>query len=288
MSNEISTIEAASGFVRVNGLQLHYLDWGGEGAPIVIVHATGFLARLYGPIAEALRSIGHVVGYDQAGHGDSDRLEPDQVSWFRTADELEAFLVERGLTAVRAFGHSAGGTAIAAVARRRPDLISRAILVEPVIIDPADPRERPNDLYERTLKRKPSFDSLEAMYANFAAKLPYSEWRPNVLRDYCEYGTHKDADGRRILKCSPETEARLYQTARDFDGLSHLLAVEIPMLIVFGGKSDSPGIGFAEQIDDKASTRRSITIPDGGHLLPMEKPDEVARVALEFFGQSLT
>lgn len=286
MSNKISTIEAASGFARVNGLQLHYLDWGGEGPPIVIVHATGFLAEVYRPIAEALRSIGHVVSYDQAGHGDSDRLEPNQVSWFRTADELESFLVEMELKEVRAFGHSAGGTAIAAVASRRPDLISRAMLVEPVIIDPADPRERPNDLYERTLKRKPSFDSLEAMYANFAAKPPYSEWRPDVLRYYCEYGTREDADGRRILKCSPETEARLYQTARDFDGLSRLLAVELPMLIVFGGKSDSPGIGFGEQINDGTSKRRTLTILDGGHLLPMEKPDEVARIAFEFFKQT--
>jgi pimeloyl-ACP methyl ester carboxylesterase len=285
MNDKASAKEPISGFVQVNGWRLHYLDWGGDGPPIAIVHATGFLARVYRPIAEALQTLGHVLSYDQAGHGDSERLRPEEVSWYRTADELEGFLIKMELKEVRAFGHSAGATAIAAVASRRPDLIARAVLVEPVIIDPADPRERPNDLYERTLKRKPSFDSFDAMYANFASKPPYSTWRPDVLRDYCEYGTYETADGRRVLKCPPEIEARLYQTARDFDGLSRLLKVKTPALVAFGEKSDSPGIDFAPRIDDGA-TRHTIVIPNGGHLVPMEMPVEVAALARDFLGRS--
>ncbi len=283
MANPLSSYEPAGNYVNVNGLRLHYLDWGGDGPPIVIVHATGFLGRVYRPIALALRKIGHVYSYDQRGHGDSEHPELADISWYRTAEDLEGFLLAMGLGGVRAFGHSAGGTAIATVAHQRPDLIRRAMLVEPVIIDQADPRERPSELYERTLKRKPSFDSLEAMYANFAGKPPYMTWRPDVLRDYCEHATRPDGDGRRHLKCPPAIEARLYQTARDFDGLSRIIASAVPMLVVFGEQSESPGIEFAESIARNAPHRRVKVVRGGGHLVPMELPEEIARLALEFF-----
>ena len=275
--------EPQSNFLTVNGLRLHYLDWGGEGSPIVVFHATGFLGRVYRPIIEALRSLGHVYSLDQRGHGDSEVPPVEEISWYRTADDLEAWLVAMGLRAVRAFGHSAGGTAIIAVGERRPDLIARATVIEPVLIDASDPERRPSQLYERTLKRKPSFDSVEAMYANFAAKPPYSGWRQDVLRDYCEHGTRESADGRRSLKCPPAIEARLYQSARDFDGLGRLLASKVPTLVVFGEKSDSPGIEFADQI------RRvhQVRVAHGcGHLAPMERPDEIAQMALEFLSAS--
>ena len=283
MADPIAVKDPQSNYVKVNGLRLHYLDWGGDGPPIVILHATGFLARIYRPIAEALRAIGHVYAYDQCGHGDSECPALDAISWYRTADDLEGFLLAMGFSGVRAFGHSAGGTAIASVADRRPDLIARAMLVEPVLIDPADPFERPNQLYDRTLKRKASFDSVAAMYANFAAKLPYASWRDDVLRDYCEYGTRAEGDGRRTLKCPPAIEARLYQTARDFDGLGHLLTATVPMLVVFGAQSDSPGLEFAERIAQGAENRQVRVAPDCGHLAPMEQPDAIARMAVEFF-----
>jgi pimeloyl-ACP methyl ester carboxylesterase len=64
-------IEPRSSFVKVNGVRLHTLDWGGDGPPVVILHATGFLGCIYRPLAERLRAIGHVYSYDQRGHGDS-------------------------------------------------------------------------------------------------------------------------------------------------------------------------------------------------------------------------
>jgi lipase len=263
----------------VNGLRLHYLDWGGGGPAIVVFHATGFLGRVYRPIAEALRAIGHVYSLDQRGHGDSEVPPVEAISWYRTADDLEGWLVAMGLSGVRAFGHSAGGTAIIGVAERRPDLIARATVVEPVLIDASDPGKRPSQLYERTLKRRPSFDSVDAMYANFAAKPPYASWRQDVLRDYCAHGTRPTPDGRRSLRCPPAIEARLYQTARDFDGLSRLLASKVPTLVVFGEKSDSPGIEFADQI----RRTHQVRVARGcGHLAPMEQPDEIAEMALAF------
>ncbi|HZP44978.1 MAG TPA: alpha/beta hydrolase [Candidatus Binataceae bacterium] len=283
MSQENRPPEPLAGFVTVNGLSLRYLDWGGAGAPIVIVHATGFLGYVYRPIAGALRSLGHVFSYDQRGHGESAQPPLDEIDWYRSADDLEGFITAMGFERVRAFGHSAGGTAIAAVAARRPELIERAVLVEPVLIDANDPRERPSELFERTLKRKRVFESLDAMYDNFADKPPFATWKREVLRDFCLHGTQEDADGRRLLRCPPEIEARIYQTARDFDGLGRLLSSTVPILVVFGERSDSPGIGFASRIADGAPHRQVRILPGASHFAPMEYPEEVAQIAAAFF-----
>src|SRR4029077_9432864 len=219
MSNHPASGEPIDGDVIVNGIRLHYLDWGGGGAPIVLLHATGFLGPIYRPIAQALTAIGRIYSFDQRGHGDSERPRNDIYGWDLTASDLEGFIVAMGFKNVRAIGHSAGATAIGVVASGRPDLISRAMLVEPVIFDLNDAEvRRPNEMQAGTLKRKRPFDSVEAMVENFAHKPPYSTWRKEILRDYCERGTYVDAGGKRALKCHPEVEAEIYATSRNFDG----------------------------------------------------------------------
>ncbi|MGH7916705.1 MAG: alpha/beta fold hydrolase, partial [Candidatus Binataceae bacterium] len=269
-------------FVDLPGLRLHFLDWGGEGAPIIILHATGFLGRIYQSIARALAPIGHVYTLDQRGHGDSTRPNPEIYGWELTVRDLEDFILAMGFRQVRALGHSAGATAVGALASRRPDLIARGVLVEPVIFEAGDRSVsgRPDELYERTLRRKRSFDSVEAMFGNFAGKPPYDTWRSDILRDYCEYGTRPDADGKRVLKCLPETEAAIYGSARNFDGLGYLLRCAVPMLVIFGAATNTEGVTLADQI--RAPHRRVVIVPGTSHFMPMERPDIVARMAFDF------
>ena len=119
----MSIVEPKSGSIEVNGVRLHCLDWGGAGDPIVLLHATGFLGRIYAPIATALTRIGHVYSYDQRAHGDSSLALDGQYDWQRTMDDLAAFIEAMGFRGVRAFGHSAGADRdrIAGMRAARPD-----------------------------------------------------------------------------------------------------------------------------------------------------------------------
>ncbi len=276
--------EPKSGYLNVGDVRLCYLDWGGSGAPIVILHATGFLGRIYRPIATALTAIGRVFSYDQRGHGDSSRSPTGEYNWSRTMEDLEGFITTMGLKGVRGFGHSAGATAIGSLADARPDLVSRAVLVEPVIFEsPTGPELAwRNPFIDRTLKRKRVFDSVEAMFENFINKLPYAGWRKDILRDYCEYGTRQNADGKRELKCPPEIEARFYETSREFDGLKRILECKAPLLVIFGARGDSLGAVMSAKVAAGLRNGRVINLPDAGHFAPMEKPEEVIRLAVEF------
>src|ERR1700723_1746398 len=277
-------IEPRSNFVNVNGIRLHTLDWGGDGAPIVILHATGFLGRIYRPLAEQLRAIGHVYSYDQRAHGDSSVAPGRDYTWDATTRDLEGFITTMGWLGVRAVGHSAGATAIGSLACERPDLISRAVLAEPVIFEAPDAPELGwrNPFIERTLKRRRIFDSVEAMYSNFENKPPYNTWRRPILRDYCEFGTRPTADGKRELKCAPEIEAKFYETARDFDGLARILRCTSPLLVMFGARGDSLGASLSGKVAAQLKNGRVIDVADTGHFLPMEKPEYAAEQSIEF------
>src|SRR5271170_7976914 len=277
-------IEPRSSFVDLRGLRLHTLDWGGDGAPIVILHATGLLGRIYRPLAERLRAIGHVYSYDQRGHGDSSAAADGVYSWDGTMRDLEGFITAMGWSGVRAIGHSAGATAIGSLACERPDLIARAVLAEPVIFESATAPELGwrNPFIERTLKRRRIFDSVEAMYSNFEKKPPYNTWQKQILRDYCEFGTRPTSDGKRELKCVPEVEAKFYETSRDFDGLGRILRCTVPLLIMFGARGDSLGASLSGKVAKQLKNGRVIDVADTGHFLPMENPDYVAEQAIEF------
>lgn len=281
----MGAVEPRSSFVSVNGIRLHTLDWGGDGAPIVILHATGFLARIYRPLAERLRAIGHVYSYDQRGHGDSSAAPGGEYSWDATMRDLAGFITAMGWSGVRAVGHSAGATAIGSLASERPDLIARAVLAEPVIFESPEAPELGwrNPFIERTLKRRRTFDSVEAMYSNFENKPPYNTWRKDILRDYCEFGTRATSDGKRELKCAPEIEAKFYETARDFDGLGRILRCTAPLLVMFGARSDSLGASLSGKVAERLKNGRVIDVADTGHFLPMEKPEYVADQTIEFF-----
>ena len=54
-------------------LRLHYVDWGNEGAPpLLLVHGGRDHCRSWDWVAEELRHDWHVIAPDLRGHGDSD------------------------------------------------------------------------------------------------------------------------------------------------------------------------------------------------------------------------
>jgi pimeloyl-ACP methyl ester carboxylesterase len=277
-----------SGYITVNGIKLHYLDWGGEGSPIVIAHATGFLARVYAPIARALCAIGHVFAYDQRGHGDSEPAPDDEYNWSATAADLRGFIEAMGFESVRGFGHSAGATAFGAVSGCRPGLVSRAVLVDPIVHDASDQatiRGRRDALVAGTLKRRRVFDSVEHAFRHLGSKPPFDTWDKAVLRDYCEYGTKVRADGTRELKCDPAVEAKIYATGHEFDGLGLMLNSQTPFLIIFSKEAHEFRMRAMERIRAQLKHGRILDLTKANHLLPMESPAEVAQLAVEFLGE---
>jgi pimeloyl-ACP methyl ester carboxylesterase len=245
-------------------------------------------ASLLGPIAIALKAKGRVWSYDRRGHGDSSHQPQAVYNWHVELEDLAGVIGQLGLRGVRALGHSAGGTLIGSLAGREPEMIAKAMLVEPVLIEPGEISQgSPNEMLERTLRRRRAFDSAAAMLANFENKPPFHTWRRDILREYCANGAAADGNGKWELKCPPEIEARFYASARDFNGLELLLQCKMPLMVLFGTRGEeSTGVRFADKLSADLKTARILKFPDAGHFLPLEKPETVAQLALEFFGEN--
>ena len=267
--------------VRANGIELACFERGGDEPAALFAHATGFHARCWDAIAEALDE--RSVAVDLHGHGRSEK-PPPPYPWSAVADDLAAFCEALDLRGAIGVGHSKGGAAVAVAAALRPGTFAALLLVDPVLMDPA--------LYERTpsfeaehfvARRRNRWDSPDEMFARFADREPFSRWQPRVLRDYCEYGLLPAPDGEGYtLACPPEIEAAVYAGNRAWNPYPRLRELRLPVRILrappprpgepwsMSASPTWPGLAGA------LANAEDVPLPQHSHFIPMEAPDLVA------------
>src|ERR1700756_6063350 len=65
-------VQPASKFVTVNGLSLHYREWGKAGMPVVVcVHGYTSSAQAFNALARHLQDRYRILALDVRGHGES-------------------------------------------------------------------------------------------------------------------------------------------------------------------------------------------------------------------------
>ena len=95
-------------FVEVNGLNYHYVDWGGSSNRVLLfAHGQGGNSRNWDHIARELRDEFRVIAVDQRGHGDTDHTrEGYSVKLF--AEDLAEFAEIVGIAPYDYCGASLG------------------------------------------------------------------------------------------------------------------------------------------------------------------------------------
>lgn len=280
---------ASDGLVEANGVRLHYLRWGLSGPPAVLLHATGFLARLWEPIAEGLARRYRVYAYDTRGHGDSDKPEADDggdpYGWEAIAGDLNGFLDAMSIERALLVGHSGGGAQAAYLAATRPRYVERAVLIEPIISPPqpgVEANDRGRELSEGAAKRRMVWPSREELIETYRQRPAFAGWRDEVLRLYAEHGTHQREDGQFELKCPGAIEARFFGNSLPPGNWDLLPEIRCPTLVVRGETTDPPLAAIAAQTAERIPGARLATIAGAGHFAPMEKPDEVLGLVASF------
>lgn len=263
--------------VQANGLRLHLLDWGGNGDPLLFVHATGFLAALWHPIAVQFTGDARVLGLDLRGHGDS---EPgDSYYWSVFPDDLGSVLKALALGPAVLVGHSVGGAAAALCAARYAPLVRALVLVDPVIYPPYA-YEHPetalrSDLFQRAARRRRSWPSREAMRESLGVKAPFNAWRPDIFDLYVQEAVRETHGGQVTLKCAPETEAAIYQETLRFNLWPELASVRAPAIVLRGIAERGLPSTTARDLANRLPSAEDRPVPTASHLIPMEDPDAV-------------
>jgi len=90
-------IQPEDHWVELNGIRLHYLDWGNSHLPhLLLLHGGSLTAHTWDMAALLLRERYHIVAPDQRGHGDSDAtpLQQSKVDNYELMLQDTAALIE--------------------------------------------------------------------------------------------------------------------------------------------------------------------------------------------------
>ena len=262
-----------------DGVRVALHDLGGDGPPLLLLHATGFHGRAYTRIANHLHDHFHVWAPDLRGHGDSET--PDMVlPWAGMADDAFFVIDHLGVDGpLPAVGHSMGGATVIAAELRRPGTIRAAWLYEPIVFpDSHEITSRENPLAEGARRRHHGFGSIEEALERYTGRGPLAGVDPAALRDYVVHGFRETAGGV-ILKTTGENEARTFEGI-DLSVFARLGDVSIPITVVGSGDGQSPA-RIAPRVAEELSNGTLSSWTDRSHFGPFEDPARAAAEIVE-------
>jgi pimeloyl-ACP methyl ester carboxylesterase len=260
---------ATDRFLQANGLRLHYVDFGGDGRPIVLQHGVTGHAWVWGGVAESLTSLGRVVALDYRGFGDSQWAASGDYSTDDLAADLGALVSELGADEVDLVGSSWGGLVSIAYADANPDRVRRLALVDVPISSTQAEEEVPPMTYD--------FANHEEVVA--AERGAHPNAPDELIELAATRGTRPGEEGRLYRKRDPVFMRRW--PFRADDRWSQLASLQMPVLVVHAANSFIPA-EVAERMDTTAAQSSLVEIARSGHVVPMENPSALAEALVEF------
>lgn len=274
--------------------EICWFEWGSArpGVPsLLLLHATGFHARLWDALVDCLAPDQHVIAPDARGHGRSFR--PDSlIDWSNAITDLVHLTDDLNLNGLVVVGHSMGAYCGAGLAAQRPDRIARLVLVDPVIMDPAfygADAVRPFAQVEDhpVARRRNDWDSVEQMIERMGSREPYSAWQPDVVDDYCRHGLLAVPSGGFELACRPALEASVYLGSWRTDPYGFVGDIRCPTTVIRAKQGERGGMmdfsnsptwaGLAAVIPGA----RDLHWTDRSHFIPMEDPARLAALVTQ-------
>jgi non-heme chloroperoxidase len=117
------------GFIKVNGVRLHYLDWGGSGDTLLLLTGMGSTAHIYDDLAPKFTDRFHVLALTWRGQGESDKPE----TGYDTAtlvDDIRQFLDALKIHRVSLVGHSLAGDELTMFAGKYPQRVEKLVYLD--------------------------------------------------------------------------------------------------------------------------------------------------------------
>ena len=273
------------------------------GSPLIFAHANGYPPESYRQFLKAFQDRYQITAlYLRPLHPGSNPL--DLKDWRLFRDDYLDYLdwyVEQSWSRpgpLVGIGHSLGGMTTLMAAMVRPEMFRCLILIEPVLLR----RFRGGivrylarlgflrrffPLIRGTLKRKTHFSDRQAMFENYRSKPVFSGLSDQVLDDYVSGLAAQRPDGSVDLKYPPKWESRIYETAGTADRFvwDNLARVPCPVLVLRGERTDTLFSDVLDGMINGLPQGRGITVPEAGHLLPLEAPEKTSQLVEDFLSE---
>ena len=257
-----------------SGLDIVYLDSGGEGAPLVLVHGIGASKDHWPALAAQIGGRLRTVVPDLPGYGES--THDADTSLGGLAEAVRALAEALDLGRFHLAGSSMGGRVAAELAAAYPDRVRTLWL-----LDPAGARgEALSEMIERTEAGEPPplFSRTAGEYADvlaFTMTEPPDIPRPALRVLAAEGAAHYDR--YRSLFDALADELRDGLTTEDL-----LRGLPIPTLVTWGGADRVLHPSGAATIAAAMPNARVHLMPGVGHVPMLEDPEAAAAAYLAF------
>lgn len=263
--------DARSKFINVNGVKLHYLEWGSQqNPPMVLLHPAPLNAHVWDAFGPAIARHFFVVAPDARGFGESQWAKYDGDVF---VEDLEAIVKTLGLKRVTLCGNSMGGTLAFSYAALHPGSVERLIVVD------TGPGEKPGSAKPpapsagaRTGGPPPLPPGPFSSAEDAAAKIP-RVFGPAFVKAMTEHNLKRDSNGTWRWKHDFEGTAPAYdRSVRDPRKWGFWTSIQCPTLVLRGENSPAWTQAAAEQMVSENGKATLVVVPNAGHFVPIEQP----------------
>jgi pimeloyl-ACP methyl ester carboxylesterase len=276
----MTNLQAASGashFVEVNGVKLHYLDYGVAGRqPMLCVHGGAAHAHWFDFVAPGLITNHHVFSLDLRGHGDSAWADPKTYSYKTYAEDVNAVVEQLGLRDFVLVGHSMGGMVSLVYAATHPGRVARLVIVDTTMLMPMNRISKMREFGEKPARSYATEEDLVARY-----RLEPAESRmaaPEVVHCMAINSGRQGGDGLWHHKA----DRRVYSNFQQIAGIPLWEKVKIPALVIRGERSTRFMPPELNEIRARAPQVKVAEVAASDHHITLDNPLGFVDVVQDF------
>jgi pimeloyl-ACP methyl ester carboxylesterase len=254
------------------GRSVSALVWGTAPAEVVLLHGGGQNAHTWDTVALALRR--PLVAVDLPGHGHSGWPHRGVLDPAALAADVGAAMDALAPAARLVVGMSLGGITALALARDRPELVRRLVLVD---ITPGARGEKTGDIvaFLAGPESFATFDEILERTIAFNPTRSVASLRRGVL-----HNAVRRPDGRwtwRHQLGRPDGASGAHAEPVAFDELWEALGTSTaPLLLVRGGRSPVVDQADVDEVVRRRPDARVVVVDGAGHSVQGDRPVELA------------
>ena len=259
----------------INGANLYYEEEGSGPETLVFGHSLLLNLRMFDDQVAHLKDRYRCVRFDWRGQGHSE-VTQDGYDMDSLYEDAVALIGALDCAPCHWVGFSMGGFVGLRLAIRRPELLRSLILIDTA----ATPEPLRTKLQDRLLLfiarwfgTRPVIGSVMKIF--FAQKFLTDPARKAQVAEWREYLLANDRVGM---------EKAVNGVIRRKSVLEHIDQISLPTLIIVGEEDVATTPGKSRQMHSHIPNSTLITIPDSGHVTPVEEPAAVNAALDNFLG----
>lgn len=265
---------AISQFVTINGIRLHYLDYGQIGKPALIcIHGLSGNAHNFDALAPHLVGSYHVISIDIRGRGDSQWGSAEEYNQTTYASDLAGLIDRLRFPRVTLIGTSMGGAIAMLYAGGFPERVERIVLndVGPEV-DPAGVKR----ITEYMSTAPSEFSSLAEVATYYRRNSPaMQEMTERELLEFVKWAVKPTDNETLRWKIDPAVRnvPRTGSSARPLDMWVPYARITAPVLVIRGADSDILARATAERMCAVLpGLTTMVELPGVGHAPSLLEP----------------